>query len=269
MLDFLHKERYSFDDLVDIMSLLRSENGCPWDKEQTHESIKSNLIEEAYEALDAIEDKDIPHMREELGDVLLQVVFHSQIEREKGNFDVFNVCDDICKKLIRRHPHIFGEASAQNSDDVLKLWEAVKKQENNRSPSDFVNDVCKALPALMQSQKVQERISKENLNRCKDIYDAMSDVDERLYELQELIEQDYWDEDDISGKLGELLLACTEVSRIADVDSEFALKKATSNLQRHFKVVSELAKSKYPDTKAIDASQCTELWKQAEEQLQR
>lgn len=262
MLDFLHKERYSFDDLIDIMALLRSENGCPWDKEQTHDSIKSNLIEEAYEALDAIQDNDIPHMREELGDLLLQVVFHCQMEHENGNFDMYDVCDSLCKKLIRRHPHIFGDASAENSDEVLNLWESVKKQENNRSASDFVNDVCKALPALMQSQKVQSRIAKENLSRCKDIYDAMSCADEQLYELQEVIDQDFWDEELISEKLGELLLACTEISRLADIDSEFALKKATSNLQKHFKAVSELAKEKYPDAKNIDNIQCAELWEQ-------
>ena len=123
--DFVKKERYSIEDLTEIMSLLRSENGCPWDKEQTHESIRKNFIEETYEAVEAIDCNDPEMLREELGDVLLQVVFHTQMEKEKGNFDFDDVCDGICKKLIVRHPHIFGDEHIGEANAVADRWDEI------------------------------------------------------------------------------------------------------------------------------------------------
>ena len=132
--DFLKKERYSIEDLLEIMSLLRSENGCPWDREQTHESIRKNFIEETYEAVEAIDCNDPEMLREELGDVLLQVVFHTQMEKEKGNFDFNDVCNEICKKLVVRHPHIFGDESIGEAKDVANRWDEIKKRPKDKKP---------------------------------------------------------------------------------------------------------------------------------------
>ena len=150
MINFNPKDRYGFEDLVEIMAILRSPEGCPWDREQTHKSIRNNFLEEVYEAVDAIDHKDTANLREELGDVMMQVVFHAQIAREEGLFGLEDVLDEVCQKLIRRHPHIFGTVSANTSQEVLKNWDAIKRQEKGQnSVSDTLRQVPTALPALM------------------------------------------------------------------------------------------------------------------------
>ena len=129
MVNFQRKQRYGWEDLLTIMHLLRAPEGCPWDREQTHQSIRRNFLEETYEALDAIDRNDLPGMKEELGDVLLQVVFHTQMEKEKGVFDINDVADGICKKLIYRHPHVFGDAKVNSVEEGLDLWNSIKEQE--------------------------------------------------------------------------------------------------------------------------------------------
>ena len=147
MINFNPKDRYGFEDLVEIMAILRSPEGCPWDREQTHESIRNNFLEEVYEAVDAIDHKDTANLREELGDVMMQVVFHAQIAREEGLFELEDVLDEVCQKLIRRHPHIFGTVSANTSQEVLKNWDAIKRQEKGQnSVSDTLRQVPTALP---------------------------------------------------------------------------------------------------------------------------
>ena len=155
MAEFDFKEKYDVNDLVSIMKLLRSENGCPWDREQTHESIRKNFIEETYEVVEAIDKKDTALLREELGDVLLQVVFHSQMEAEKNSFDFSDVADEVCKKLIVRHPHIFSDVKADNSDQVLKNWDMINKETKGQETfAQTLESVPKVLPALMRAQKV-------------------------------------------------------------------------------------------------------------------
>ncbi len=164
MINFNPKDRYGFEDLVEIMAILRSPEGCPWDREQTHESIRNNFLEEVYEAVDAIDHKDTANLREELGDVMMQVVFHAQIAREEGLFGLEDVLDEVCQKLIRRHPHIFGTVSANTSQEVLKNWDAIKRQEKGQnSVSDTLRQVPTALPALMYAQKLQSRARKGGL----------------------------------------------------------------------------------------------------------
>ena len=168
--DFEFKNNYEFDDLVKIMEILRSQNGCPWDKEQTHDSIRNNFLEEVYEVLDAIDRDDKTDLKEELGDVLLQVVFHTQIEKEQNGFDLSDVADGICKKLILRHPHIFGEVKADTSEKVLDNWDKIKMQEKGqKSYTDTLKSVPNAFPALMRATKVQKRAAKANFD-WDDIY---------------------------------------------------------------------------------------------------
>ena len=159
MAEFTVKNKYTLDDVPLIVKSLRDpETGCPWDKEQTHESIRKDLIEETYEVADAIDRADMDNLEEELGDLLMQIALHSEIEKEKGSFDIDDVADRLCKKLVLRHPHVFGEVIADDTETVLRNWEDIKRAEKSqKTGSDAINDVPKAYPALIRSQKVQKR----------------------------------------------------------------------------------------------------------------
>jgi len=173
-MELVNKENYNFEDLTEIMRILRSENGCPWDKEQTHQSIRNNFIEEAYEAAEAIDDGDRALLKEELGDVLLQVVFHAQISAEAGGFDIGGVCDGICKKLITRHPHIFAGAKADTAAQVLSNWENIKiSGKGYAGIGEYIESVAKSLPALMRAEKIQKRLVKREAAAQPDIKEAI------------------------------------------------------------------------------------------------
>lgn len=183
------KKQYSIDDLLAIMAILRSEDGCPWDREQTHESIRQNFIEEVYEVCEAIDNKDESLLREELGDVLLQVIFHSRISEENGSFDFNDVADEICRKLIIRHPHVFGETVVNSSGDVLNNWDKIKQNTKGQtSITDTLESVAKSLPALMRAQKIIKRASKGGyllssvLDDAPD-YENEKILGEKLFEL--------------------------------------------------------------------------------------
>lgn len=220
------------DDLLNIMELLRSPQGCPWDREQTHQSIRNNLLEEAYEAVEAIDTDDSELLREELGDVLLQVVFHSRLEEEKGGFQFSDVVDGIAKKLVLRHPHVFGTVTVQNSEEVLSNWEAIKKQEKGRSTdTQVLRGVSKALPALMRAQKVCKKAAKAE-GRPRDISGAVSSLLERA-RLTALAANSGRPEEQ-KEKLGLLLLSVAEVSGILNVEAEQALSEACNRFISEF-----------------------------------
>jgi tetrapyrrole methylase family protein/MazG family protein len=161
MLTFESSEKYNVYDLARLVRMLRSEGGCPWDIEQTHESIRRNLLEEAYEAAEAIDERDALHLREELGDVLTQVVFHADIERELGSFDLDDVADAVVRKLLYRHPHVFGDVTADTSDEVMQNWDELKKREKSHDTvSEALDAVAKALPALWRAEKVMSKAIK-------------------------------------------------------------------------------------------------------------
>lgn len=188
MMKFTAKEHYTVSDLVEIMEILRSEEGCPWDREQTHESIRKNFIEETYEVLEAIDEKNPAHLREELGDVLLQVVFHAQIEQEKGSFDFDGVADEVCKKLIVRHPHVFGSIQVADSREVLKNWDQIKKETKRQETyTQTLQSVPKLLPALMRAQKIQQRAARAG-DGLPDLAFALSDLESEIAELREAVE---------------------------------------------------------------------------------
>ena len=156
-MDYPIKEKYNFDDLIEIVKILRSPDGCPWDREQTHKSIRSNFIEETYEAIEAIDNDDKALLKEELGDVLLQVALHCEMEREENSFDIGDVCDGICRKLIVRHPHVFGDKNAEDANQALSNWDAVKmKTKSQTTYSEAMDSVSRALPALMRSEEIQK-----------------------------------------------------------------------------------------------------------------
>ncbi len=185
--DFTFKDNYDFEDLVAIVKLLRSENGCAWDREQTHKSMRKDFIEEVYEAIEAIDTEDKTLLTEELGDVLLQVVFHSRIAEENGDFDINDVADGICKKLIHRHPHVFGDVKVKDSAEILENWGEIKKKEKRQTtPAKELDDVARSLPSLMRTQKIIKRgqkanvISKDNSFALAGLVKAVSEIEKKF-----------------------------------------------------------------------------------------
>lgn len=265
MENFTFKEKYNIDDLLEIMSILRSPGGCPWDAEQTHESIKKDFIEETYEVIEAINKKDKALLEEELGDVLLQVVFHSQIEKEKGSFDFGNVCDGICKKLIERHPHVFGEVKVSGTDDVLTNWDEIKrKSKGQKTQGSSMLKVPKELPALMRSQKIQSKAKKAGFD-WDNIDGAFEALESETAELKEAIKNG--SKKDITEEFGDMLFSCVNVARFIDVDSEEALNLSTEKFISRFLEVERLAKERAIDMKNTSIEELDKLWVEAKKIL--
>lgn len=259
-MDFQFKEAYTISDLLEIMRILRAPDGCPWDKVQTHESIRQNFIEETYEVVEAIDKADYALMREELGDVLMQVIFHSIMEEETGRFTFDDVCDETCKKLIIRHPHVFGNVNAETPDEVLRNWDAIKMQTKSQKKfADSVDDVAKSLPALMRAQKVQKRSAKSGMD-FKDAEDAAAKIPEELGELKEAISAG--NKDKLAEELGDLLFSVVNVARFVGVDAEEALTGATDKFSRRFRDVENLASERGIDMRTAPMSLIDSLWEE-------
>ena len=265
-MNFEFKENYRISDLLQIMRILRGEGGCPWDREQTHQSIRRNFIEETYEVAEAIDNGDTALLLEELGDVLLQVVFHTQMEAEQGTFSFDDVCDGICKKLILRHPHIFGDVTAETPDEVLKNWDEIKKQEKGqKTQSDAVRSVPKTLPALMRGAKVQQRAAKTGFD-YPDLSDALGDLESELAELKEAISGG--DRAAVDEEFGDLLFSCVNVSRFLHLDAEECLTRSTEKFICRFSEVEKLAEQNGTDMKTASLDELNQLWAQAKKLVQ-
>lgn len=234
-MEFKFKDKYDISDLLKIMKILRSENGCPWDKVQTHESIRTDLIEETYEVCEGIDANSPEMLREELGDLLMQVVFHSEIEEEAGSFDFSDVCDGICKKLVYRHPHVFGEVSVKDADEVLKNWDALKKAGKHQDTySETLESVPKTFPALLRGEKVCKRAARAGLSE-NDAKICAESICEDIRQLccgnfSENVEQN-------QQFLGKILLKFCNLSRILKIDSEKALTYSTNRFIMNFRAV--------------------------------
>ena len=231
------KEKYDINDLLNIMEILRGEQGCPWDKEQTHASMRKDMIEEAYEVCEAIDLDDKALLKEELGDVLLQVVFHSRIEEEKGVFAFDDVVDGICKKLVFRHPHVFGTVDARDSGQALNTWDAQKREEKDqRTASDTLKAVARSLPALIRAEKIQSKAAKAGFD-WPDPAPALDKLAEEADELRRAAQGD----GDPEEELGDLLFAAVKAGRFLGLDSEQALTRACDKFIRRFQSVEERA----------------------------
>lgn len=240
-LDYQEAERYGLDGLIWIMERLRAPDGCPWDIKQTHETLKTPLIEEAYEVLDAIQTGDMDSLCEELGDLLLQIVFHAQIEREHAGMNMRDICTGIVQKLIYRHPHVFTNAKKLNSsDEVLVAWEKLKKAEKHQnSQTDVMNSVPKSFPALMRSFKVQKRAADVGFD-WNDPYEALQKIDEEKREV--LDAHSVGDPTQLELEIGDLLFSVVNVSRLFKIDPELALSAATDKFVYRFSVMEKLIK---------------------------
>ena len=264
--ELLAKSDYKFDDLVTILRLLRSKGGCPWDAEQTHKSIRKDLIEETYELVEGIDEDDNVMMREELGDVLLQVVFHSCIAEDEGAFDIDGVCNDICEKLIVRHPHVFGDVTVGSSAEVLKNWDAIKKQtKHQETDTDVLKSISKALPSLMRAHKLGSKSRKWGFD-FENVYDAMDKVGEEAAEALAAVKSG--DKKDIEEEFGDLLLSVVNAARLAGVDSEKALYDANEKYIRRFEQVEKLCLAAGNTVSDTPTGQKEEYWRQAKQILQ-
>ncbi len=226
---------YSYEDLVAIIEKLRGEGGCPWDREQTHESLIPCLLEESYELMEALQNNDIPLMREELGDVLLQVLMHTQIAKEDGEFTLEEVIHDLAHKLIYRHPHVFKDTKVENSEEVLANWEELKQKEKNEtSLVESMDRVAKTLPALVKTQEVQKKAIKSGaINR--DILQELEGLIDRLNCIKDTVKQG--DIVQNEEKIGEILFAVVKLSTFFEINAEFALTKSMEKFINRFRYI--------------------------------
>ncbi len=257
-MDLLNKEKYDFDDLIEIVRILRAPGGCPWDRAQTHSSIRSNFIEETYEAVEAIDTGDKELLKEELGDVLLQVALHAEMEREADSFDIGDICDGICKKLIVRHPHVFGDKSADNADQALTNWDAVKMQTKSQTTqTQAMQSVSKALPSLMRAEKIQKKAAKVGFDWDK-AEGALESLTQECLELEAAVKSG--DSGNQYEELGDVLFSAVNVSRFLGIDSEKALYDACDKFINRFSGVEALASERGIDMKTASIEQLNSLW---------
>lgn len=255
---FNFKEKYDFQDLVEIVKILRSPGGCPWDMEQNHKSIREDFLEETYEVLEAIDTESKTLLEEELGDVLLQVVFHAQISKEDGDFDINNVTDGICKKLIVRHPHVFSDVTVNGTEEVLSNWDTIKrKTKSQTTQSVAMAAIPDTFPALMKAQKVQSKAKKAGFD-WPDASGAFAKVLEETEELKEVFAEG--NKEKIEDELGDLLFSVVNVARFCDCNAESALEKATKKFMRRYTVVEKLAEEKNIDMQTSSIETLDKLW---------
>src|SRR5579883_3203272 len=227
--------RRGFADLVAIMARLRGPGGCPWDREQTHASLTTFMIEEAYEAVDAIERDDTADMVEELGDVLLQVVLHSQLAEEEGRFSLADVAEEVNRKLVRRHPHVFGDVTADTSSEVLRNWERIKRAEKGERRASALDGIPLALPALALAQTVGRKAAKHGF----DWPDVQGTLDKAREEMDEIARAT--SDAERRDEVGDLLFALTSACRHLGIDAEDALRAAVRKFSLRFRRVEALA----------------------------
>jgi tetrapyrrole methylase family protein/MazG family protein len=248
-----------FGELVKLVSLLRGPEGCPWDREQTHATLKRNLVEECYEALEAIDDEAPGKLSEELGDVLVQVVFHAQIAKESGSFDVADVVEKIRDKLVRRHPHVFGDATASDAREVEQQWEKLKEAEGTRRSR--VEGIPKDLPALAAAQLTQDRVSRDGFE-WGDISGVLDKVAEEVEELKQANT-----DAERASEFGDLLLALVNLGRWMGIHAEDALRQANTRFTERYQLMEEAARQQDTRLRDLTLEEKEALWQQAKRQL--
>jgi nucleoside triphosphate diphosphatase len=250
-----------FQRLCQIVAKLRAPGGCPWDREQTNESLLPATIEEAYEVAEAARAKNDAHFREELGDLLLLVVMHSEIARENGRFNIDDVISEITEKLIRRHPHVFGKSDARDSGAVLKQWEAIKREEQ-KTDTHYLASLPKALPALVRAEKAQKKAARVNFD-WKNVEDVVTKVEEEVTETESAIAEE--DRESIGAEIGDLLFAVVNLSRKCGIDAETALQSATNKFVRRFNRVEDQLRRHGKKLGDVDLTELDEIWKKVKE----
>ncbi len=265
MVNWSMKNSYDCRDLMEIVRILRHPGGCIWDQEQTHQSIRRNFLEETYEVAEAIDKGDVDGLKEELGDVLLQVFFHTSIEEDAGRFNLDDVADGVCKKLIYRHPHVFGDVSVDSTDQVLSNWEELKRKEKHQdTQADAVDAVARTLPALWRAEKMKKKAAKTGFD-WRDVSGALDKLSEELDELKAAALKG---EGDPAEELGDLLLAAVSVGRFVNADPEDALHAACDKFSARFRRTEELAGERGLKMDELSEEELHNLWVEAKECLQ-
>lgn len=251
------KDFYNFTDLAEIIQTLLGENGCPWDKEQTHESLEKYLIEECYEVIDAINKKDFDNMCEELGDVLLQVMLHSAIAEKSKKFTISDVIDGISKKMITRHPHVFADIQAETSDKVLANWEEIKKEEKGyKTQTEVLESVPKSLPALIRAEKVQKKAAAVGFE-----FKCFEDALQKVYEeTEELIQEKNGSYDRKMEEYGDLLFSVVNISRFFKLNPEFALTNSIEKFINRFEYIERATLATGKAVSELTVDEINSLW---------
>lgn len=261
--ELLAKNSFDINDLCEIVTILRSENGCPWDKVQTHKTIKKDFLEEVYEVMEAIDCDNPDMMREELGDVLLQVVFHTNIEDEAGHFGLEEVVTDVCKKLIVRHPHVFGDVKADTVGQVLTNWDSIKMETKGQETySDTLDSVPKNFPALMRAQKLGKRSAKARADFANDESGrkaAWSCVNDEIVSLHETL--DCSSEDEQREALGDMIFSCCNMARAMGLDAEEVLSESSERFIERFKAAEKEAEKDGKELNGADGSIYDAMWR--------
>ena len=254
----LNKTEYNVYDLAEIVEILRSENGCPWDKVQTHQSIRNDFLEEVYEVLEAIDYDSEEMLREELGDVLLQVVFHAQIETEFKHYNLDDIANDVCKKLIIRHPHVFSTVDADNVDTVLKNWDNIKKETKGQETyTDTLKSVPKVFPALMRAQKLGKRAARAGMD-FEGIDDCFESLKSEVFELEDALNNN--DQKSAEEELGDLLFSCANLARKLGADAEQLLYNASEKFLNRFEAVENNVRQDGFDMQTLSIDSLDKYW---------
>ena len=259
MINFVRKPQYGYEDLLEIIRLLRSEDGCPWDKAQTHQSIRRGLLEEAYEAAEAIDNDDPVLLKEELGDVLMQVVFHADIESDAGRFTIDDVCDGVVKKLLFRHPHVFGSQREDSPESVPVSWDKLKRQEKGqKTVADSMDSVARSLPGLWRAEKLQSKAASAGFE-WPAVQGALDKLEEEVGELRRAVEEG----GDVPEELGDVLFAAVKVGRFCACDPEDAVNGACEKFIRRFRAVENGAAAQGREVSQLSLEEMTALWNEA------
>ena len=251
---------HGFDEFVDVIAVLRSPDGCPWDREQTHASIAKNMVEEAYEAVHAIEGNDIAELREELGDVLLQVVLHSQIAADAGEFTIDDVIADVTAKIVRRHPHVFGDAEAETATDVLVTWDRIKAGERAAKKQGLLDTVPHALPALMLAQQISRKAVSAGFE-----WESLDGVWEKVHEELEELAAEEPGSPGAADEIGDVLFTIVNLARKQGLDAETALRKTCDKFRSRWSAMEEAAESVGRQVSDMPLAEQETLWQQAKQ----
>lgn len=259
MINFTRKPRYGYEDLLEIIRLLRSPEGCPWDRVQTHQSIRRGMLEEAYEAAEAIDNDDPVLLKEELGDVLMQVVFHADIESDAGRFTMDDVCDGVVKKLLFRHPHVFGDGHEDSPESVLVSWDKLKRLEKGqKTVADSMDSVARSLPGLWRAEKLQKKAAAAGFE-WPDVQGALAKLEEEVSELRRAVE----DGGSVPDELGDVLFAAVKVGRFCACDPEDAVNGTCEKFIHRFRAVEEGAAAQGREVSQLSLEEMTALWNEA------
>lgn len=254
------EKRYDFQDFIEIIRKLRGKDGCPWDRKQTHESLRNCLIDECYEAVEAIDNGDKENLCEELGDVLLQVLMHSVIAQEGGEFTLDDVIDGISRKMVRRHPHVFGSEKAETAEQVLHNWDEIKKREKGENTvSEGLERVPRALPANIRAEQVQKKAAKAGMD-FTGVEQVIDKIYEEMEELKEALQKGT--ETDIQEEFGDLMFSAVNLSRFLQLNAENSLTNATDKFINRFVDVERLAKEQGREVSELTVDELDEFWRQ-------